>query len=120
VVAGTPKPGYRARSRDGAALSKIRGKMWIAKNGYQWVRLEAQTTGTISFGWFLARLNPGARLVLEQTRVNDEVWLPKREYMAGSGRIALVKRLAEDDEITWSDYKKFRVESKVVTGEAKE
>lgn len=117
VVSGAPKPGYRAKSRDGAALLKIRGKMWIEKAGYQWVRLEAETTETISFGWFLARLNPGARLVLEETRINDEVWLPKREYLSGSGRIGLVKRVAEDQEVTWNDYKKFRVDSKVITGD---
>jgi hypothetical protein len=116
VVSGAPKPGYRSKSRDGAALLKIRGKMWIEKAGYQWVRLEAQTTETISFGWFLARLNPGAKLVLEQARINDEVWLLKREYLSGSGRIGLVKRLAEDQEVTLSDYKKFRVDSKVITG----
>jgi hypothetical protein len=114
VVSGEPKPEYRAKSRDGAALQKIRGKMWIEKTGYQWVRVEAQTTETISFGWFLARLNAGAKLVLEQTRVNDEVWLPRREYMRGSGRIGLVKRVSEDLEITWNDYKKFRVDSKLV------
>ena len=117
VVSGTPKPGYRAKSRDGAALLKIHGKMWIDKVGYQWVRLEAHTAETISFGWFLLRLDPGATLTLEQARVNDEVWLPKRWYMSGSGRIGLVKRITEDQEITWSDYKKFQVESKVVTGE---
>ena len=117
IVSGAPKPGYRAKSRDGGALLKIRGKMWIDKTGYQWVRLEAQTTETISFGLFLARLNPGAKLVLEQTRINDEVWLPKREYLSGSGRIGLVKRVAEDQEITWSDYKKFRVDSKVIPTE---
>ena len=117
IVSGVPKPGYRAKSRDGAALLKIRGNMWIDKAGYQWVRLEAQTTETISFGLFLARLNPGAKLVLEQTRINDEVWLPKREYLSGSGRIGLVKRVAEDQEITWSDYKKFRVDSKVIPTE---
>jgi hypothetical protein len=117
VVSGAPKPGYRAKSRDGAALLKIHGKMWIEKAGYQWVRLEAQTTETISFGWFLAWLNPGAKLSVEQTRINDEVWFPKREYLSGSGRIGLVKRVAEDQEITWSDYKKFRVDSKVITGD---
>jgi hypothetical protein len=115
VISGTPTPSYRPKSREGAALLKIQGKIWIEKAGYQWVRLEGQTTATISFGWFLARLNPGAKLVLEQTRVNDEVWVPKREFVSGSGRIGLVKRIAEDQEITWSNYKKFRVESKVIT-----
>jgi hypothetical protein len=62
-------------------------------------------------------LNPGASLVLEQTRVNDQVWLPKREYVSGSGRAGLVKRVALDEEITWSDYKKFRVDSRLLPGQ---
>jgi len=114
VVSGLPKPGYHAKTRAGAALSKIRGKMWIEKAGYQWVRVEVETIETISFGLFLARLSPGAKLVLEQTRINDELWLPKRAYMVGKGRIALLKRIAEDDEITWTDYKKFSVDSRIV------
>jgi hypothetical protein len=114
VISGVPKPGYRAKSREGAALAKIRGKMWIEKAGYQWVRVEAETTETISFGLFLARLNPGAKLVMEQTRISDQIWFPKRLYMAGKGRVALVKRIAEDDEITWTDYKKFQVDSRIV------
>ena len=114
VISGVPKPGYNAKTHDGAALAKVRGKMWIEKAGYQWVRVEAETTETISFGLFLARLNPGAKLVLEQTRINDQLWLPKCEYMVGKGRIALLKRIAEDDEITWSDYKKFQVDSRIV------
>ena len=114
VISGVPKPGYRAKTRDGAALSKIRGKMWIEKAGNQWVRVEAETIATISFGVFLARLDPGAKLVLEQTRINDELWLPKREYMIGKGRIALLKKVSEDDDITWTDYKKFQVESRIV------
>jgi hypothetical protein len=114
IISGVPKPGYHAKTRDGAALSKIRGKMWIEKAGYQWVRVEAETIETISFGLFLARLSPGAKLVLEQGRINDELWLPKREYMIGKGRIALLKRIAEDFEITWTDYKKFQVDSRIV------
>ena len=69
---GTPKPGSSPKSRDGEALLKIRGKMWIEKAGYQWVRLEAQTIQTISFGWFVARLEPrretGARANARQQR----------------------------------------------------
>jgi hypothetical protein len=116
VISGTPKPGYHPKSREGAAMLKINGKIWIKKAGYQWVRLEADTTGTISFGWFLARLNPGAKLTVEQSRINNEVWLPTRETMSGSGRLGLIKRISEEEEITWSNYRKFRVESKVVSG----
>ena len=78
------------------------------------MRLEAGTTETISFGWFLARLDPGAKLVFEQTRVNNEVWLPKREYERGTGRVGILKKVAMEEELIWSDYRKFRVESNVV------
>jgi hypothetical protein len=116
VISGTPKPGYHARSREGAAMLKIKGRIWIEKAGYQWVRLEGESIGTISFGWFLARLYPGAKLVVEQSRINDEVWLPTRMFVSGRGRLGLVKRIAEEDEITWTNYRKFRVDSKIVAG----
>ena len=117
VISGVPNPRYHPKSRDGRALLKIAGKVWIDKSDYQWVRAEGENTGTISFGLFLAWLNPGAKLVFEQTRVNNEMWLPKRLFLSGNGRIGLLKRVAEDQEIIWSNYKKFQVESKIVPHE---
>ncbi len=115
VIAATPKPGYRPKHSDAKALLKIRGRIWIDKAEYQWVRLEAETTDTISFGLFLARLSTGAKLVFEQMRVNDEVWLPKREFTSGSGRLGLLKKITMEQELTWSNYRKFQVESRVVS-----
>jgi len=63
----------------------------------------------------LDRPNPGASLVFEQTRVNDEIWLPKREFLSGHGKIALLKKVIEDRETTWTNYRKFQVESNVVS-----
>lgn len=114
VISASPKPGYQPKRRDARPLLKIRGKIWIDKKEYQWVRIEAETTGVISYGLFLARLNPGAKLLFEQTRVNDEVWLPKFERVSGSGRLGLVKKLAQEQELTWSNYRKFHVESKII------
>ena len=53
--------------------------------------------------------------MFEQTRVNDEVWLPKREFTSGTGRLGLVMKIAMEQELIWSNYRKFQVESKVVT-----
>ena len=114
VVSGSPRPGAQPRSRDARMLLKIRGRLWIDKATYQWAKVEAETTGTITWGLFLARLNPGASLVFEQMPLNDGLWLPKRLYMTGSGRVGLIKRLAEDQEIQWSNYRKFSVDSKVL------
>jgi hypothetical protein len=115
VVSGAPRPGASAKSRDAKVLLKIRGRMWIDKATYQWAKVEAETTDTISWGLFLARLNPGAKLTFEQTEVNSELWLPKRLFVSGSGRVGLLKRLAQDQEIQWSNYKRFSVDSKIVT-----
>lgn len=114
VISATPKPGYQPKHRDARPLLKIQGKVWIDKAEYQWVRIEAETTGTISYGLFLARLNPGATLRFEQTRVNDEIWLPKFERVSGSGRLGLVKKIALEQDLTWSNYRKFQVDSKIV------
>jgi hypothetical protein len=115
VISGYPRRGARPKSRDAGALLKIRGRMWIDKAEYQWVRVEGETTGAISWGIFLARLNPGAKLAFEQTRINDEVWLPKRMVVSGAGRIGLLKKLAMQEEITWSNYRKFQAESRIVS-----
>src|ERR1019366_10478433 len=110
-----PRPGAKAKSGNAKTLLKLRGRMWINKATYQWTRVEAETTDTISWGLFLARLNYGAKMIFEQTEVNSELWFPKRLLLTGSGRVGLIKRLAQDVEIEWSNYRKFSVDSKIVT-----
>jgi hypothetical protein len=118
IISATPRPGFVPKhGGDAKALTKVKGKLWIDKAEYQWVRVEAETIATISYGLVLARLNPGAKLVFEQTRVNDHIWLPKRSYVIGSGRLGLLKKLSMDEEITWSNYRKFQVESKMVASQ---
>jgi hypothetical protein len=114
VISAEPKPDAQPKHGDAKPLLKIRAKVWIDKVEYQWVRLEAETTATISFGLFIARLAPGAKLEFEQTRVNDEVWLPKRQLVQGAARLGLVKKLVGEEETTWNNYRKFQVDSKVV------
>jgi hypothetical protein len=115
VVSGSPRPGAQPKTHDAQVLLKVRGRMWIDKATYQWAKVEAETTATISWGVFLARLAPGAKMTFEQTAVTPELWLPKRLFVTGSGRLALFKHLIEDQEIQWSKYKKFSVESKIVS-----
>ena len=118
VVSGEPRPGAKAKSGNAKTLLKLRGRMWIDKATYQWTRVEAETTDTISWGLFLARLNYGAKMIFEQTEVNSELWFPKRLLLTGSGRVGLLKRLAQEEEIEWSNYRKFSVDSKIVTDPA--
>ena len=114
IIEATPRPGYRAHSNVARLFPKFRGKLWIDKADYQWVKTEAEVTDTISWGLFLARLSKGARLDVQMTRVNDEVWLPKRVAAKVSARVALVKKYRIETETSYSNYRKFQVESRVV------
>jgi hypothetical protein len=78
--------------------------------------LTSETTDTISFGLFLARFHNGSRIVVETTRVNDEVWLPKHVAAHVDVRLALVKNYNLNVEQTFRDYKKFRTETKITVG----
>src|SRR5882757_711965 len=115
VIQGEPKPGYEPHSKNGKFLTKFRGKLWIDQNEYQWVKADLETIDTISFGWFVARLHKGTHLYIEQTRVNDEVWLPKLVRLNLGARVALFRDLNYDVTQTYSDYKKFGAQTKIVT-----
>jgi hypothetical protein len=91
----------------------LQGKLWIDKEEYQWAKAEIDVIDTLSFGLALFRVHKGAAIRFEATRVNDEVWLPKRTFVGGSARIAYLKNVSAEDESTFRDYKKFQVESKV-------
>ena len=113
ILEGTPRPGYRAHSTIARLFPKFRGRIWIDKADYQWVKTEAEATDNISWGLFIARLAKGARVEIEMTRVNDEVWLPKHIAAKASARLALVKRYNIETDTTYSNYRKFQVESRV-------
>lgn len=115
VIDATPKPGYRPTLPSASYFPKVKARIWIDKNDYQWVKVELESLDTISFGGILARLSKGGRLTIEQARVNSEVWLPKLVTLQASVRIVLVKSLHKRLIITFSDYKKFQAESRVVT-----
>ena len=74
VIDGEPRPGFEPRHKDAKLLPKFRFRVWIDIAELQWVKLDAQCIDTVSFGLFLARVHKGSRIVIENTRVNDEVW----------------------------------------------
>jgi hypothetical protein len=118
VLEAEPRPEYEPKSREAKILTKFKGRIWIDKNAEQWVKLDITAIDTISVGFVLARIHKGTHLVMELTRVNDEVWLPKRVQLHFDARLALLKSYDEDVEQTYRDYKKFRADSKItVIGE---
>ena len=118
VFEGEPRPGYEPKERNAKMLSKFKGRVWIDKAEAQWVKLDITAIDTVSIGFVLARIHKGTHLVIELTRVNDEVWLPKLVQLHFDARVALFKSYDDDVEQTYRDYKKFRTDTKItVVGE---
>jgi len=114
VIDGEPKPGYQAHMKEAKILPKFRFRAWIDKDESQWKKLDIQCIDTVSFGLFLARFHKGSRIIIEQTRINDEVWLPQHVAVKVDVRLALLKNFNVEDDITYRDYKKFRTNTKIV------
>ena len=74
-------------------------------------------TDTISFGLFLARLSPGSRLSFEQTRVNDEIWLPLHAQIRVDARLGLLMKVDAEVDVTYRDYRKFQTDSHMVAAD---
>ena len=104
VIQATPHPGYSAQGKYGKFLSKVGGKLWIDKEDYGWIKLDGQVTQAFLMGLFVARVQRGSHVILEQAPVGDAVWVPKRVEVRASARILFVKSLEMDRIFTYSDY----------------
>jgi len=121
VIDGEPRPGFEPHMKESKFLSKFRGRVWIDKSDLQLAKMDVEAIETVSVGLVLARVHKGTRFQLQQTRVNEEVWLPERVTYKIDARVALVKGFNFDGEDTFRDYKKFRTSSKIVgVGELKD
>jgi hypothetical protein len=114
IIEATPRAGYEPKKKEAKMLQDVAGKIWIDKAEDQWVRMDVRVLNTISFGLFLARLHEGTRVMVEQTRVNDEVWLPKHAAVHVDVRVALLKNFDVDLDVTDRDYKKFHTGARIV------
>jgi len=116
VIEAVPRKDFKPTQPHADMLKKIKGRMWIEKKDYNWVKVEAEAIDTISFGLFLFRIHPGSRFVLETAHINNELWALKRLYINGSARIALFKNESAEQEDVFSNYKKFSTSITILPG----
>ena len=117
VLQATPRPGYQPHSTDAKILPHVRGKLWIDQKSYHWAKLEGEVISPISWGLFLVRLDSGARIHFDETRVNDEVWLPQHVSIAASARLGLFKKLRVEEDTTYKNYRRFQTDSRIVASQ---
>jgi hypothetical protein len=105
VLQATPHPGYRAHGKYGKMFSKVEGKLWIDKQDFGWIKVDGEVTQSFSMGLFVARVQRGSHIIMEQTCVGDAVWVPRHLEMRASARILFLKSLDIARTVTYSDYR---------------
>ncbi len=106
-----PNPDYHPKTRAEGVIQKLVGTAWVDDQAKEIVKLEAHLGESVKLaGGLLASIHEGSAFVFEQALVNDEVWLPSYAELHLSGRIVF-KGIRLDQNIQYSDYKKFRVET---------
>ncbi|QQS47549.1 MAG: hypothetical protein IPM66_02505 [Acidobacteriota bacterium] len=107
-----PLPGYKPQKDYEKFFGKTAGAIWIDASDRQVARVEARLVDSYKVaGGLLASLREGATFVLEQERVNNEIWLPTRADINLSVKVLLIKGISVNQTITYGNYKRFSVDT---------
>jgi hypothetical protein len=106
------KSGFRPSNRQESLVSKLVGSAWIDPIDKVVIRLEAKfAEGFKVGGGLLLSLKPGAAFVLEQTRLDEGVWLPKFAQANLSYKLFLLAGGTVNETVEWSDYRRIKTEA---------
>jgi hypothetical protein len=111
---GIPRGEFRGKGRRADQLKKMAGFAWIDQESHEWAKMDLTTSDTMSFGWFILRLQKGARFSITQRKVNDEVWLPAKLDVRADARV-IGKMMRVGVDVRFDKYRKFSVDSKLIT-----
>jgi hypothetical protein len=84
-------------------FSEVEGKFWVDKQDLGWIKVDGQVIQPFSMGLFLVRLLRGSEIKMEQTRVDDGIWMRERVEVRAAAKIFFVKSLVIDRVLTYSE-----------------
>ena len=116
----TPRQNVQTKSDEGKWMKRFKGRAWVSDADYQVAKIEMEALDDISIGWGLVgRVHQGSKFTFTRTKVNDEVWLPVEMKFEASGRTLLFRKFQIFTVTSYSDYKKFNVDTAVTFDQPK-
>jgi hypothetical protein len=107
-----PLPGYKPKKDYEKFFGKMAGAIWVDAADKQVARVEARLVDSYKIGGgLLASLKEGGSFVIEQDRINNEIWLPTRADINLGVKVLLVKGLNFNQVVTYGNYKRFNVDA---------
>jgi len=105
LVKATPRPGYRPTSMQTHVLTGMHGKLWIDKETFQWVKVEAEVVQPVSIQGFLAKVEPGTLFELKKGPVSDGIWLATHFAMRSRAKVLFLFRHSGQEEESYFNYR---------------
>jgi hypothetical protein len=107
-----PLPGYKPQKNYEKFFGKTAGAIWVDAVAKQVTRVEARLVESFKIaGGMLASMREGATFVLEQDRINNEIWLPTRADINLSVKVLMVKGITANSVVEYGNYKRFNVDA---------
>ncbi|HEV2803147.1 MAG TPA: hypothetical protein VGW12_21955 [Pyrinomonadaceae bacterium] len=103
-----PRPNFKPTNRGESIIGKLAGVAWIDPVDRQVMRLEARLAEGFKIGGGLvASVRPGSAVVMEQTRLEDGVWLPRFSQINASAKVFLFAGFRLNATREYSNYRRF-------------
>jgi hypothetical protein len=116
----TPRQNVQTKSDEGKWMKRFKGRAWVSDDDWQVAKVEMEALDDISIGWGLVgRVHQGSKFTFTRTKVNGEVWLPVEMKFEASGRTLLFRKFQIFTVTSYSDYKKFNVDTSVTFDQPK-
>ena len=111
--AGDPKAKTRNRAEE--VIRDMVGTAWMDEQDHVLARVEGHFVNAFKVGGGLVvNIQKDTRFEMEQTKVNDEVWLPAHIEGQGAARVLLFFNFNGSLRAVESDYRKFRTTSTII------
>jgi hypothetical protein len=104
VLQAAPHPGYQAKGKYGKMFSKVAGKLWVDKQDFGWIKVDGYVIQPFSMGLFFARVLRGSHITMEQTHVDEGLWMPGHIEVRAAAKIFFIRSLVIDRNLTYSEY----------------
>lgn len=114
VLDARPNPLYNPPVEKARVLLGMKGRLWIDKEHYHWVKVQAEVVNPVPFGLFVAKVKPGTRFELEQALTGD-VWLPKHFSESVNATVFGFYGVRSKEDDLYSDYQSIELGAKANT-----
>jgi hypothetical protein len=105
VLDAEPKPDYKPVNREAKVLTGMRGRLWVEKQRFHWVKVQAEVIHPVSFGGFLAKVGPGTKFELDKEPISGEIWEPKEFSVQVNASVLFWSHNSSTTDV-FSDYHK--------------